>query len=148
MQHQMTIQYETVKYYSGAIGSRSPAGSDQPTDSDVNVKGFADPSRYDTQRSPLARPGSTASVLGQGGLLDTGLGIISDLQRGGTAGILGAVQKAGTAYGTFKGADIGGIIREEATGSAKDIIRAGAPGATRAIINKSDSVFFPTPPKR
>ena len=148
MQHQMTIQYETVKYYSGAIGSRSPTGSDIPTDSDVNVKGFADPSRYDTQRSPLARPGSTASVLGQGGLLDTGLGIIGDLQRGGTAGILGAVQKAGTAYGTFKTADIGGILREEATGSAKDIIRAGAPGATRAIINKSDSVFFPTPPKR
>jgi hypothetical protein len=148
MTHQMTIQYETVKYYSGAVGSRAPAGSDQPTDSDVNVKGFADPSRYDTQRSPLARPGSTASVLGQGGLLDTGLGIIEDLQRGGTAGILGAVQKAGTAYGTFRKSDLGGIIREEATGAAKDVIRAGAPGATRAIINKSDSVFFPTPPRK
>jgi hypothetical protein len=148
MQHTMTIQYETVKYYSGAVGSRAPTGSANPTDSDVNVKGFADPSRYDTQRSPLARPGSTASVLGQGGLLDTGLGIIGDLQRGDTAGILGAVQKAGRAYGTFKNADLGGIIREEATGAAKDVIRAGAPGATRAVINKSDSVFFPTPPKR
>ena len=84
-----------------------------------------------------------------------GLGILTlprfhkiDLQRGDTAGILGAVQKAGTAYNTFKKADIGGIIREEATGAAKDVIRAGAPGATRAVINKSDSVFFPTPPKR
>ena len=48
----------------------------------------------------------------------------------------------------IKKADIGGIIREEATGAAKDVIRAGAPGATRAVINKSDSVFFPTPPKR
>jgi len=70
------------------------------------------------------------------------------LQRGGTAGILGAVQKAGTAYGTFRKSDLGGIIREEATGAAKDVIRAGAPGATRAIINKSDSVFFPTPPRK
>ena len=146
MEHNMSVQYETVKYYSGAVGSRTQPGAITPTDSDVNIKNFADPSRYDTQRSPLTRAGGTATVLGQGGLLDTGIGIIEDLQRGGTAGFLGAVQKAGTAYNTFKTADIRGIVGEETRGAAKDVLRQNLPGATRAVINKSDSVFFPTPP--
>jgi hypothetical protein len=93
MQNSMTIDYETVKYYSGAIGGVRP---------DTNVVGFADPAYYDNIRSSLARPGSTQTVLGQGGLLDAGFGIIEDLQSGGVAGIIGSVQKAGTVYNTFK----------------------------------------------
>ena len=56
MENSMTVEYETVKYYSGAIGGSRP---------DTNVKGFADPAHYDNIRSSLARPGSTRSVLGQ-----------------------------------------------------------------------------------
>ena len=58
MENTMTIQYETVKYYSGAIGSARP---------DTNAQGFANPTYYDQIQSPIGRPGGTQSVLGQGG---------------------------------------------------------------------------------
>ena len=147
MEHKMTIKYETVKYYSGAIGSGAYTTTSQRVDSDTNVKNFADPARYDTVRSPIARPGSTASVLGQGGLLDTGIGIINDLQRGDMAGILGGVQKAAASYQTFKGKNLQSVVNEEAKAAAKDILKQDLPGATRAVINKGNSTFFPTPPK-
>jgi hypothetical protein len=147
MEHKMTIKYETVKYYSGAIGSGAYTPFDPRVDSDTNVKGFADPSRYDTVRSPISRPGSTATVLGQGGLLDTGIGIINDLQRGDMAGILGAVQKGATSYQTFKGANLKSIVNEEAKTAFKDVAKQELPGQTRAVINKGNSVFFPTPPR-
>jgi hypothetical protein len=148
MEHKMTIKYETVKYYSGAVGSGSTLQSGARTDSDTNIKNFADPARYDTVRSPIARPGSTATVLGQGGLLDTGIGIISDLQRGDMAGILGAVQKSAASYQTFRGKNFQAIVNEEAKTAAKDVLKQELPGQTRAVINAGQSTFFPTPPKR
>ena len=110
MQNSMTIEYETVKYFSGAIGKVRP---------DTNVQGFANPTHYDTVRSSLARPGSTASVLGQGGLLDTGIGIIGDLQSGSVSGVIGALQKAGTSYNTFKGKNLRAVVKEEANAYLK-----------------------------
>ena len=148
MTHRMTLKYETVKYYSGAVGGVRP---------DTNVVGFADPSYYDTVPSALARPGATATVLGQGGLLDAGIGIIQDLNAGGVAGIVGAVQKAGTAYNTFKDKNIRSIVNTEINTSAKAIIRGTLPAATRAAIGTTgtgttpgqrgllDGIFFPTP---
>ena len=53
-------------------------------------------------------------MLGQGGLIDAGIGIVEDLQSGGAAGIIGAIQKAGTAYNTFKGKDLSKIAKGEA----------------------------------
>ena len=50
MTHTMTINYETVKYYSGDIGGNTPSDT---------VPGFADPSHYDTTKSPIAPAGST-----------------------------------------------------------------------------------------
>ena len=50
MTNTMTIKYEAVKYYSGNIGGAQPSGT---------VTGFADPSYYDTELSPIATPGST-----------------------------------------------------------------------------------------
>lgn len=44
MKNDATIQYETVKYFSGAIGSSRP---------DVNVAGFASPANYDQASGPL-----------------------------------------------------------------------------------------------
>jgi hypothetical protein len=153
MSHRMTIKYETVKYYSGAIGASRP---------DTNAVGFADPAYYDTVPSALARPGSTQTVLGQGGLLDAGIGIIQDLQSGGVAGLVGAVQKAGTAYYTYKDKNIRSIVNEEINTSARQVIRGGLPAATRAVIGGPtsgayssrtqqqsllDGIFFPTPPR-
>ena len=151
MSNRMTIKYETVKYFTGAIGRVRP---------DTNVVGFADPAYYDTIRSSIARPGSNATVLGQGGLLDAGVGIIEDLQSGGVAGLIGAVQKAGTAYNTFKGKDIKSIALTEVKSSAKTILREQLPAATRAAIGTTasstspaqrgllDGIFFPTPPRQ
>jgi len=114
MSNTMTIEYETVKYYDGAIGKERP---------DTNVKGFADPARYDEVKSSLARPGSTASFLGQGGALDGGIGIVEDLQSGGVMGLLGAAQKAATINNTFKGKNLKAIANEEARGAVKGALR-------------------------
>ena len=155
MSNRMTIKYETVKYYSGAIGKVRP---------DTNVKGFADPAYYDTILSPISRPGSQATVLGQGGLIDAGVGIIQDLQSGGVAGIGGAIQKAGATYNTFKGKNLQAIVVDEAKQAATTVLKQGLPAATRAVIGTTgtqvpgagapvaqrgalDGLFFPTPPR-
>lgn len=135
MSNTMSIEYETVKYYTGAIGASRP---------DTNVKGFADPARYDLIKSSLSRPGSTASVLGQGGLLDAGIGIIEDLQSGGVAGVVGAVQKAATVNQTFKGKDLKSIVREEANIGLRDVLRNTQPGATRQLPGGNNGMVFPT----
>jgi hypothetical protein len=145
----MTVAYETVKYYSGAIGKSRP---------DTNVQGFANPQYYDQVRSPLSRPGGTQSILGQGGLLDAGLGIYEDLQTGSVAGVIGAVQKAGTAYNTFRGKDLKAIAREEANAGLKDVLRNtipgqvrpqinGQPGALQGVTQRLQAPIFPTPPR-
>lgn len=155
MENRMTIQYETVKYYEGAIGRVRP---------DTNVPGFASPQYYDQVQSPLNRPGGTQSIIGQGGLLDAGIGIFSDLQavasgRGGMNNVIGAVQKAGTVYQTFKDKDLRPIVREEANAAVKDVLRQSIPAATRAqpngnpgalqdSVGRLNSPLFPTPPTR
>jgi hypothetical protein len=136
MQNSMTIAYETVKYYSGAIGNQRP---------DTNVQGFADPAHYDQTRSPISRPGSTSTVFGQGGLLDAAGGILQDLQSGGLLGAIGAVQKAGTAYGTFKGKNIKSIAIGEATAIGTKAIQGSIPGAVRSVQGRSNGMIFPTP---
>jgi hypothetical protein len=89
MTHTMTLKYETVKYFSGYVGGSHPS---------TTVPGFADPNHYDTVPSSIARPGSTNTVFGQGGIVDAGIGLIEDLQaletgRGSLATVIGAVQK-------------------------------------------------------
>ena len=138
MENNVTIQYETVKYYSGAVGG---------TRSSTPVQGFAGPDYYDQVRSPIGRPGGTSSVLGQGGLLDTGIGIIQDLQAGSVAGVIGAVQKAGTAYNTYKKTDVAASVSEELRGAVKDTIRNTIPGAVRPQPGASQGPIFPTPKK-
>jgi hypothetical protein len=143
MTHTVGIRYETVKYYSGAVGGETPSST---------VVGFGDPDHYDTVKSALARPGATASVFGQGGLVDAGIGSLQDLNalvsgRGGLQNVIGAVQKAGTAYNTFKGKDIASIANQEAKQASKDILQASLPGAMRQVVNKGNGTFFPNGPK-
>ena len=71
IQHVMSIRYENVKYYSGAVGG------DQPSD---QVPGFADPAHYDTKISPIARPGSNDQVMINGQLQTSTQGNKQDLQ--------------------------------------------------------------------
>jgi len=136
MQNSMTIAYETVKYYSGAVGNQRP---------DINVQGFADPAHYDQTVSPISRPGSTATVFGQGGLLDAGGGILEDLQSGGPLGAIGAIQKAGTAYNTFKNKNIKSIAVNETVALGVGAIQGSIPGAVRSIPGRSTGMYYPTP---
>lgn len=136
MQHSMTINYETVKYYEGAIGASRP---------DTNVQGFADPSHYDTRLSPIARPGGNQTVFGQGGLLDAGLGVLSDLQSGTLGGLIGAAQTASRSYNTFKGADLKSISKSEAIALGRNTIIGAIPGAVRPVLNRPTGIFIPTP---
>lgn len=90
MENSMTVKYETVKYYEGALNGQNPG---------TIVKQFADPSVYDTELSPIARNGTNRTILGQGGLVDSVNGILGDI---GSGNILGAIQTAGRVSRTFK----------------------------------------------
>lgn len=151
MNNRMTLRYETVKYGTGAIGDVRP---------DTNVVGFADPSYYDTTRSGITRPGTNATVFGQGGLIDAGIGIAEDLASGGVAGYVGAAQKALAAYNTYKDKNLASIANREVRDSAKAIAKGALPAVQRAVIGTPgtrgipgtgqrgvlDGIFFPTPP--
>lgn len=90
MENSMTLKYETVKYYQGAINGRDP---------NAIVEKFAESETYDTELSPIARPGSNRSIMGQGGLVDSTVGVLNDINSG---NILGALQTAGRLSRTFK----------------------------------------------
>lgn len=144
MTNTMTIRYETVKYYSGDVGGAVPSNT---------VKGFADPAHYDNRRSALARPGSTATVFGQGGIVDAGIGLVEDLNalmtgRGGLPNVIGAVQKAGTTYETFKNKNIRSIVNTEVKEATTQILQQSLPGATRQAVNSANGMIFPTPPRK
>ena len=141
MENSMTLAYETVKYYEGAIGGDR---------ADTNVQGFADPAVYDQEKSPLSRPGGTRSVLGQGGLVDTGIGIIGDLTSNSVTGVIAGIQKAGTARQTFKGVDIKDVALEEALGGVKGVLRSdiGGVNSTQSIQQTLGTPIFPTPGQR
>jgi hypothetical protein len=134
MQNTMTIAYETVKYYSGAAGTAASGA----------VPGFANPSHYDTTPSALARPGSTSTIFGQGGLLDAAGGIVEDLQSGTLLGAIGAVQKAGTAYNTFRGENLRARTTSEAVALGVGALNSAIPGAVRQLPGRGNGAIFPT----
>lgn len=107
MEHQMTLRYETVKYYEGAVDGRDPGKF---------VKEFGDVANYDRTRSPISRPGSQGTILGQGGLVDGLGGTLQDLKNG---NYIGAIQKVGAMKNTFKNPqNILKIAKAEAVGAA------------------------------
>jgi len=114
MENTMTLDYETVKYFQGAINGKEPSNI---------VAGFGLETNYDRVPSPITRPGSQASILGQGGLVDGVSGVIDDLS-GENANILGAIQKAGATYNTLKNINLKQAIKSEVTA-----------GITNAIMN-------------
>lgn len=90
MENRMTIKYETVKYQQGALNGQDPGAV---------VAGFGAEANYDRIPSPITRPGSNKTILGQGGVVDAGVGVLEDLKNG---NLLGAIQKGGTLANTFK----------------------------------------------
>jgi hypothetical protein len=137
MANTMTIDYETVKYYSGAIGRNAQGGT--------NIPGFGDSSHYDTTLSPIARPGANSTIFGQGGLLEAGFGIVNDLQSGTVGGLIGAAQTAMRVNQTVKGKNLQSILVNESKTVAQQEIIQALPGATRSVLNKPVGIFVPTP---
>lgn len=122
MENSMQIKYETVKYYEGALNGQNP--------SDL-VQRFAEPEVYDTELSPINIVGTNRSIMGQGGLVDSAQGIISDLKNG---NILGAVQTAGRVSRTFKnGQNVLQAAQKELVAGA--ISAASNPQTIRSIFN-------------
>jgi hypothetical protein len=124
MENKMTLNYETVKYYQGALAGNTPSNI---------VTGFGVDATYDRTLSPIARPGSQNTILGQGGLVDAGSGIMTDLAND---NILGAIQKAGTAYITFKNVNL--------TQTAKSEILAGITNSVQNTPNRNVNFQFPS----
>lgn len=120
MENTMTINYESVKYYDGALNGQSP---------DSIVRGFGEDNVYDKTLSPIARPGSNRTILGQGGLADAGVGILENLSKG---NILGAVQIAGRTGRTFKN---GQQIRQAARAEAISGVIGAVNSAARSPFN-------------
>ena len=125
MQNTFTFDYETVKYYHGALTGSTPDGG---------IPTFANPGNYDTVKSPLSRPGSTQSIFGQGGLIDAAAGIVTDLSAGNLAGVIGAIQKGGAAFQTFKGRDLQQIFQTESRDILRNTVKQDLPGAARGAL--------------
>ena len=107
MENVMSLDYETVTYFQGAIDGKQPSNI---------VKGFGITDHYDTTLSPIARPGSNSSILGQGGLVDGAGGVINNLTPDpvtGQVNLLGAIQNAGATYNTLKNMNLKQAIKSE-----------------------------------
>ena len=101
MEMSMTLEYETVVYNQIDIDGTKP---------DQLIPGFGVGTTYDRTLSPINKPGANATILGQGGLVNAAGGFLTDIENG---NYLGAVQKAGTAYNTFKNVNLRKTAAEE-----------------------------------
>ena len=135
MENSMSIDYETVKYFQGAIDGANPSNT---------VPGFGTNEHFDKTLSPIARPGSQSTILGQGGIIEgifgttlkdadgkeilrdgkpiySSTGFTQDLSN---QDYLSAIQKAGATYNTLKNMNLKQTIKGEVT-----------KGITNAIMN-------------
>ena len=119
MTNTMSIDYETVKYAEGAIDGKAPSNT---------VPGFGLDANYDRTLSPIARLGSNQTILGQGGLVDSAGGVLSDLASG---NYLNAIRTTGTLANTFKKADLKQIAKSDITGILTQATQQSLPGSVR-----------------
>jgi hypothetical protein len=120
MQNTMTIDYETVTYSEGAVDGTKPSNV---------ITSFGQDANYDRTLSPISRPGSQANILGQGGLVNAAGGVAQDLATG---DILGAIQKSGAAYNTFKNANLKQVVRSEINNTLYNATLQSIPGNPRS----------------
>lgn len=136
--HTMTIKYETVKYYSGDIGGFQPSET---------VPGFADPSHYDTNTSPIAKNGST-------GIPNPG-GSKQDLQalasgQNTTQNVLGAVgQGLVPVASAFLGGQLAGsgAYTDQILNGLAPALAFGTVDAAKQAAGALGGFLFPDPPK-
>jgi hypothetical protein len=121
MENSMSIKYETVKYLEGALNGEKP---------DSIVAGFGQDSTYDKQKSPLTVAGTNRSIMGKGGLLDSGVGILEDLSSGDPLRALRAIQTGGRLSKTFKNSS---QILAAAKSEAVSAVVGAVPKVTRGL---------------
>jgi len=130
MKNTMTIDYETVVYNEGGLDGRKPG--------DI-VTGFGDVANYDRRLSPISMPGANGTILGPNGLVDGVGGALKDLTDG---NILGAIQKAGTTFNTFKNTNLKSTAARELQAMAKQSV-----GGFGSPISKNRNIIFDIPNK-
>lgn len=108
MEHEMTVSYEAVKYYKGYVGA-------DETLADTMLL------LYDNTPSALSA-GSTRSIFGPGGFVNTIDSALADLSEGNWAG---AFLKINRATQTFKGTNFGDLLRTEGIETINQAIRNG-----------------------
>jgi hypothetical protein len=125
LEHEMTITYETVKYYKGKVRK------DTFADSLLLL--------YDNVVSPLSS-GVTSSIFGQGGLVNTFDSVINDLASG---NFQGAFLRLNKAKQTFSGKSIGDMLQTEGLQTIQTAIRTSAPTLTGTIaaLSAADSLL-------
>jgi len=106
------VVYESVEMSAGSVAFDNP-------------KGFAT-IHYDTEPSPLKLPGNgPLSILGEGGLLDTGASIFSDITKGNIT--LGTLLNAVGIIDKVKRGGLGAALREEGAGLVKGVLTGQNP---------------------
>ena len=145
MTHTMSIRYENVKYYSGAVGGAQPSDP---------VTGFADPSHYDTVPSPIAVPGSTNTVMTQGTIKSSPQGSKQDLQALSTGqntlqNVIGAVGQGLVPTGSaLLGALAGsGAYTQQILGGLAPALAGSTPESARQAAGALGGIFFPLGPQ-
>jgi hypothetical protein len=125
MENTMTLEYETVKYYTGAVDGKNPSQV---------VPKFGEEGHYDTKLSPLAAPGSNSSIFGQGGLIASAGGVLEDIENG---NILGAARGIVNTAKTFQNP-------KTLINSVKGEVIAGATGWLAGTANRNNLFNFPS----
>lgn len=125
MENSMTLEYETVKYYTGAVDGKNPSQV---------VPKFGEESHYDKKLSPLAAPGSNSSIFGQGGLVASAGGILEDIESG---NILGAARGIANTAKTFKNP-------QTLINSVKGEVLAAGTGWLAGTPNRNNLFNFPS----
>ncbi len=132
MENKMTVDYETVKYYEGALAGQTP---------DNIVSGFGNVANYDTTKSPISMPGSQNNILGQGGLLAGATGVLSDLQNGTIS--LNTIKTLGTTIKTASSMNLKQAVTGELTSLATTQLVSAA---SNVPMNRNLLASFPSFP--
>lgn len=124
MENTMTVEYETVIYNYGSI----KVGQEPD--------GFATLD-YDKQPSPLSPGGGgTASLLGPGGLLDSGTGVINSLN---SRNFLGAGLIATQSYNKLKGQNLAALAGTELKSIGLSILGGDSNALNRLALPKAQA---------
>jgi hypothetical protein len=122
LQHDMTIEYESVLYYYGTVSKDT-------------VNGFVN-LHYDKSPSPLTLAGGSKSIFGVGGILESGGDIMEDVRKGNWGA---AIFKSGRVLQSAKGMNLGKAAVGELLGMGVGMMRDTNPNNPISVPSLSGS---------